>query len=197
MPIIRWNILTILKFKKEGKKKMSIKIALAGNPNSGKTTLFNGLTGSNQFVGNWPGVTVEKKDVDTSKEYNEQEIVDQSVKAGTVLGKGDSITLYIPNILEGYPNMVEEEWTIDDVEAFCTKYNVTLKIDYKETSDYEEGTLISQSRSPKTPIVSGTTLKIVVAKKVEIVNDDPKPSNDPNSNTTETKSDTTTNSKES
>ena len=41
---------------------MSVKIALAGNPNSGKTTLFNGLTGSNQFVGNWPGVTVEKKE---------------------------------------------------------------------------------------------------------------------------------------
>lgn len=41
---------------------MSIKIALAGNPNCGKTTMFNGLTGSNQYVGNWPGVTVEKKE---------------------------------------------------------------------------------------------------------------------------------------
>ena len=41
---------------------MSIRIALAGNPNSGRTTLFNDLTGSNQFVGNWPGVTVEKKE---------------------------------------------------------------------------------------------------------------------------------------
>jgi len=41
---------------------MSIKIAVAGNPNSGKTTLFNALTGSNQYVGNWPGVTVEKKE---------------------------------------------------------------------------------------------------------------------------------------
>lgn len=48
--------------KTERKQQMSVKIALAGNPNSGKTTLFNALTSSNQFVGNWPGVTVEKKE---------------------------------------------------------------------------------------------------------------------------------------
>ena len=41
---------------------MDLRIALAGNPTSGKTTLFNALTGSNQYVGNWPGVTVEKKE---------------------------------------------------------------------------------------------------------------------------------------
>ena len=41
---------------------MSIQVALAGNPNCGKTTLFNGLTGATQYVGNWPGVTVEIKE---------------------------------------------------------------------------------------------------------------------------------------
>ena len=54
---------------------MGMKIALAGNPNSGKTTLFNSLTGSNQFVGNWPGVTVEKKE-GKLKKHDDVEIID-------------------------------------------------------------------------------------------------------------------------
>lgn len=54
---------------------MNIKIALVGNPNSGKTTMFNALTGSSQFVGNWPGVTVEKK-TGKLKGHNNVEIVD-------------------------------------------------------------------------------------------------------------------------
>ena len=97
-------------------------------------------------------VKIEKKDVDSSGNYGEQEIIDQSLKPGTVVGKGDSITLYIPNVLEGYPDMVDEGWSVNDVEQFCAKYELSCDIQYIETSGYEEGTLYYQSRSPKTPI---------------------------------------------
>ena len=68
---------------------MSIKIALAGNPNCGKTTLFNALTGSNQFVGNWPGVTVEKKE-------------------GRLKGNKDVIIMDLPGIYSLSPYTLEE-----------------------------------------------------------------------------------------
>ncbi len=69
--------------------KKQIKIAIAGNPNSGKTTLFNVLTGSNQFVGNWPGVTVEKKE-------------------GRLRGKEDVIVTDLPGIYSLSPYTPEE-----------------------------------------------------------------------------------------
>ena len=68
---------------------MSIRIALAGNPNSGKTTLFNALTGSNQYVGNWPGVTVEKKE-------------------GKLKGHDDVIVTDLPGIYSLSPYTLEE-----------------------------------------------------------------------------------------
>ena len=68
---------------------MSIKIALAGNPNCGKTTLFNALTGSNQFVGNWPGVTVEKKE-------------------GKLKGHTDVVIMDLPGIYSLSPYTLEE-----------------------------------------------------------------------------------------
>ncbi len=68
---------------------MAIRIALAGNPNCGKTTLFNALTGSNQFVGNWPGVTVEKKE-------------------GKLKGNKDVVIMDLPGIYSLSPYTLEE-----------------------------------------------------------------------------------------
>lgn len=68
---------------------MAVKIALAGNPNCGKTTLFNVLTKSNQFVGNWPGVTIEKKE-------------------GKLKGYGDAIVIDLPGIYSLSPYTLEE-----------------------------------------------------------------------------------------
>ncbi len=132
-------------------------------------------------------VTIEKKDVDNVNDYKEENIIGQSIEKGTTVAKGDKITLYIPNIIEdGYPNMVEDGWAVADVEAFCEKYNITLKIDYQTTTDYSEGTLISQSRSPKTPIVSGSNLKIVVAQAPnDNVSPTPSPTATPSSSTEE------------
>ena len=69
---------------------MAIKMALAGNPNCGKTTMFNALTGSNQYVGNWPGVTVEKKE-------------------GRLRGAQDVIIQDLPGIYSLSPSTLEEK----------------------------------------------------------------------------------------
>ena len=109
-------------------------------------------------------VTVEKKEVENTDDLDEQVIIDQSVKVGTELKAGDKIILYIPDIFDKYPDFVNEEWSVTDIEAFCEKYGINLTLDYEETDDYNEGDIIRQSRPAKDPIVKGATLKITVAK---------------------------------
>ncbi|MDO4996017.1 MAG: Stk1 family PASTA domain-containing Ser/Thr kinase [Bacilli bacterium] len=111
-------------------------------------------------------VTVEKKDVNTSdKEYNEQEIIGQSLAAGSQVKEGDQLILFIPNLVDEFPNMLEEGWSLEDAEAFCTKYGLTISVVYEETEAYAEGKVISQSRAAGSPIVKGQTLKVTIAKK--------------------------------
>ena len=112
-------------------------------------------------------VTVEEKDVDTTSNYGDQEIIDQSVLAGEKLTKGDEIIIYIPKAIEGYPDMVSEGWTLEEAQAFCNKYEITLTIAYQETSQYTAGMVVLQSREAKSPVVKGSTLKVTIAKEPE------------------------------
>ena len=109
-------------------------------------------------------VTVTKREVEDGTEHTEQEIIGQSLAKGSVVKAGDSIVLYIPDIVESFPDMQQAGWSIDDVEAFCSKYGLNLNTNYQESTKYEENKVISQSRAPGAPIVKGTNLSVVIAK---------------------------------
>ena len=111
-------------------------------------------------------VTIEKKEVeDKERDYDDDEIIGQSLAADSKVKKGDSITLYIPNLVDEFPDMAGEGWSLSDVETFCNKYGLILEKVEQETTAYAEGTVISQNRTAGSTIVKGTTLKVTVAKK--------------------------------
>ena len=115
-------------------------------------------------------VTVEKKEpTDSDKEYDEQEIIGQSLAAGSEVKKGDSIILYIPDIVDKFPDMNAEGWSIEDVEAFCDKYNLVLEKKYQASTKDAPGKIIDQSRAPGSPIYEGRTLTVTIATEPEPV----------------------------
>lgn len=138
-------------------------------------------------------VEIEERDTD-SDEFTSQQVLGQSVEPETTLKKGDTITLYIPKADEGIPDMVGEEWTVDDVQAFCDKYGLLLSIEKEPTTEAPEGKVLTQSRSPKTPIIKGSKFKITVAETPVIESTPtptPTPSATPSPSTTPTVSDDT------
>ena len=111
-------------------------------------------------------VLVENKDVENRKDYEGKEsiIIDQSVKKGTSLVKGDSITLYIPNLPKQYPSFIKEGYSVKQVQTWCNQNKITLTIEEQE-SDTTPGTIIYQSRPEGSDVVEGADLSITVAKK--------------------------------
>ena len=120
-------------------------------------------------------VNIEKKEVEEAAEDTNL-IIEQSLPAGTKVKKGDTITLFIPNLIEQFPDMVASGWTKDDAEAFAKKYGLNLKVQTQATTLYNEGKIIDQSRAPGTSIVKGSNLTITVATKPK---ETPKPSPKP------------------
>jgi ferrous iron transport protein B len=107
-------------------KKTQITVALVGNPNSGKTTLFNSLTGAKQHVGNWPGVTVEKKEGSCSSGGYEIKVVD--------LPGVYSLTAYSPDEVVARKFIIEEKpgVVVDIVDASNLERNLYLSVQLME-----------------------------------------------------------------
>lgn len=121
-------------------------------------------------------VYVESQDIpegDDPNDYEEGVIIGQSVEPGERLSEGDSITLYIPRLNNQYPDFVLDEYTVAEVEEFAEDYNITLNIVYEDTTEYEPGTIIRQSRAAGTTVVSGARLTITVAREPSSETEDP------------------------
>ena len=135
-------------------------------------------------------VLVEKKDVEDKEKYQDKEniIIDQSPKfvetentdEKQLLEAGDTVTLYIPNIVNEYPDMVNEGWVLSDVIAFSKEYNIPLTVQDKDGKtipetdydNYQSATVINQSKPPKYAIVSGISLKVTINIAYEDNTDD-------------------------
>lgn len=113
-------------------------------------------------------VSIEKKTpTDKDREYDEQEIIGQSLDVGSVVKSGDSIVLFIPDIVKVFPDMSAEGWSLEDAEAFCEQYGIKITVVEEETELYDPGKIISQSRAAGSPITKNSNLKLTIAKKPE------------------------------
>ena len=114
-------------------------------------------------------VLIEEKEVEEKedKKYDDEEIVAQSVEKGKMLRTGDEIILYIPKVLEKYPDFVNENWSITDIQNWAKEKEINLVIVEKETNEYKEGAIISQNRAKDSVVTKGAELKITIAKKIE------------------------------
>ena len=121
-------------------------------------------------------VIIERQDLEEGEDPNDYEegiIIDQSVEPGERLSEGDRITLYIPNLTNQYPDFVADEYSVSEVEEFADDYGINLTINYEETTEYEPGTIIRQSRAAGNPVVRGAKLTITVAAEPGGVEDEP------------------------
>ena len=110
-------------------------------------------------------VTIRKKEPEDNKKYEDDEIIDQSVAKGSELKKGESIILYVASNEDKFPDFVTEGYTIDDVRAFCSEYELTCTYTERETEEYPEGKIIYQSRKADTVVAKGSNLTVHYAVK--------------------------------
>lgn len=110
-------------------------------------------------------VIVEKKAVDNPTEYTASEIIGQSPEAGEKVKEGSTITLYIPDVEELYPDFTTGDYTLTEIEEFAKKYNLKFATKYVERDDVPAGTIVEQSRQPNTRISSGGSFTITISQE--------------------------------
>ena len=131
-------------------------------------------------------VLIEKKAIENKEDYEGKEdlIISQSPEYDEEkeikIEKGDTVTIYIPDVAETYPDMVADGWSLSDVESFAKEYGITLNVTYEETDEYEDGKVIYQSRGIGDRIVKGITLTVKIAKAPSDPIDDILPSDSSN-----------------
>ena len=114
-------------------------------------------------------VSIEKKEpTDEQKKKDENTIIGQSLEEGSRVKKGDQLILYVPDIVDEFPDMAGEGWSLSDVETFCSEYGLILEKNEQETTAYADGAIISQNRTAGSKIVKGTTLRVTVAIKPKV-----------------------------
>ena len=109
-------------------------------------------------------VVVEKKEVDENSNTKDGQIIEQSVAEGEKLSVGETITLYIPDIISKFPNFTDGSYSVSEVQKFCDEHNIKLEVEEVETSDYQAGAIYYQNKPEGYTIAEGVTLKIRVAK---------------------------------
>ena len=116
-------------------------------------------------------IVIEKIDVEDKEGLDKDTVIKQEPSVGTKMSKGEKVTLYIPNIVDTYPNFVEEAWTLEEIQNFCDEYGINVTFVPKETEEFTENTIIKQDRQPGDPIIKGANLKITYATKYSTVDD--------------------------
>ena len=110
-------------------------------------------------------VIVDYEKVEEASKYEAGQIIKTKPEAGEKVKAGDTVTLYVPDISESYPDFTDGTYSLSDLEAFCEKYGLTLSLEYVQTSEYEPGAIIKQNRTAGTEIIRGMTLKITIAEE--------------------------------
>ena len=110
-------------------------------------------------------VEVVEDEIDDINKYEQGEIISTNPEAGTILKEGDTIELHIPDTNMVYPDFTSGDYSLQDIEDFAKKYNITLSIEYIETSEYEVGTIYEQSIQAGTIINENSTLIIYIAEE--------------------------------